>query len=264
MNFIGRGVLLVLMLTIVGCKTWWYDKDEQNNPYQGMSAKELYTEARQELTKEQYSAAIKHLEALDTMYPFHDDAERAEMDLIYAYYKKEDYASCEATAERFIHMYPRAKHADYAYYMKGMADFQQNRGALANVIAIDQSWRDPGTKFQAYADFGTLIQKFPNSRYSADALQRMIYLRNMFAQREFNTATYYYERQMYVAANERLNYLIKTYPQAPIVKSALTMLYHSNQKLGLTKATAEVLRVYQATYHENPGSVALNNGVDEL
>ena len=52
------------------------------------------------------------------------------LDLIYAYYKKKDFPSAAATAERFIHLYPRAKYVDYAYYMKALANFQQTRGAL--------------------------------------------------------------------------------------------------------------------------------------
>jgi len=256
MKFSYRWALVGIIVLLPACKSLLGD-DEEKNPYQGMTASQLFHDAQKELSKEEYSASIRHLEALDTMYPFNDYAERAQQDLIYAYYKKEDYPSAAATAERFIHLYPRAKHADYAYYMKGMANFQQQRGALMNVLPLDQSWRDPGTKAQAYSDFGTLIQKFPNSRYNADALQRMIFLRNMFAARELNTAKYYYDRKMYVAAIERANFLIKTYPQAPSVKEALTIQYHANRYLGLKQAEQDILTVYRATYHQNPGDVKL-------
>ena len=247
-------LMIGLLFSLTGCKKWW-GEDEDNNPYQGMTAKQLYTAATQEMTKEQYTGAIKHLEALETMYPFNDYAEKAEKDLIYAYYEKGDYASSAATAERFIHLYPRAPHVDYAYYMKGLANFQQTRGTLSTLLRIDESWRDPGTQSQAYSDFGTLIQKFPESRYKANALQRMIYLRNQFAQRELNTATYYYEREMYVAAIERAGYLIKTYPEAPSAKPALSIVYHANKALGLQKAADDAMAVYQATYHRTPGKV---------
>jgi len=244
-----------LLLSLAGCKHWWGGDDEESNPYEGMTAKQLYTDSSKLLSKKEYSAAIKRLEALDTMYPFNDYAEQAELDLIYAYYKKEDYPSTAASAERYIHLYPRAKHVDYAYYMKGLANFQQVRGALANVIPMDESWRDPGTQSQAYSDFATLVQKFPDSKYKANSLQRMIFLRNMFAQRELNTATYYYEHKMYVAAVERAGYLVKTYPDAPSAQSALSMLYYANKAMGLKNASDDALRVYQATYHGMPKAV---------
>ena len=251
MKLIKVLLMLGLLLSLSACK-WWGSTDEDYNPFEGKTAKELYTESQKALAKEEYTAAIKRLEALETMYPFNDYAEQAEIDLINAYYKKGDYPSTAATAERFIHLYPRAQRVDYAYYMKALANFQQTRGTLANLLPIDESWRDPGTQSQAYSDFATLIQQFPDTRYKANALQRMIYLRNLFAKRELNVAQYYFERRMYVAAAERASYLIKTYPQAPTAKEALSLLYRSNLALGLGKAADEALTVYQATYHSNP------------
>lgn len=247
--------LIILLSTLTACTKWWAKDDEENNPYKGMTAKQLYTDSQKALAKEQFDTASKRLEALETMYPFSDYAETAQKQLIYAYYQKGDYPSAAATAERFIHLYPRAKQVDYAYYMKGLANFQQTRGTLANALPLDESWRDPGTQSQAYSDFATLIQKFPESRYKANALQRMIYLRNMFAQHELNVAKHYYRRKMYVAAVERANFLLENYPQAPSAQQALAILYEANNLLGLKKAAADALAIYQATYHSFPPAV---------
>jgi outer membrane protein assembly factor BamD len=246
--------LRVLMLCclcvfgLVACSKSHGD-DDANSPYQGKSEKQLYGEAKDALDKGEYTSSIKRLEAMESIYPFSSYAEQSQLDLLYAYYKNGDYASASATATRYIHLYPRAKQVDYAYYMKGLANFQQPRGTLANIIPIDESWRDPGTQAEAYTDFSTLLQKFPQSRYAPNALQRMIYLRNMFAQRELNTAKYYFKRKMYVAAIERASYLIKNYPQAPSAQAAMVILYKANRMLGFTQAADEILVVYKATYH---------------
>ena len=252
MNKINVLIIIGALCLLTSCKHWWGGSDEDDNPFQGVSAQQLYTESKKAIAKGEYTSAIKRLEALDTMYPFNDYAEQAQLDLIYAYYKKEDYPSTAATAERFIHLYPRAKRVDYAYYMKALANFQQTRGALASLFPMDDSWRDPGTQSQAYSDFATLVQKFPDSKYKANSLQRMIYLRNMFAQRELNTATYYYEHKKFVAAVERAGYLIQTYPQAPSAKKALSIMYYGNLAMGLNQAANDALVVYQATYHSMP------------
>ena len=248
----------LLLLTLTSCKHWWGGADDAN-PYAGMTAKQLYTEGSEALAKKQYTEAAKKLEALDTMYPLNDYAEQAQLNLIYAYYAKEDYPSTAATAERFIHLYPRAKKVDYAYYMKAMANFHQLRGALADYLPMDLSWRDPGTQSQSYSDFATLVQKFPESKYKPSAAQHMIYLRNMFAQKELNIAKYYFDRKMYVAATERASYLIRTYPQAPSAKEALAIVYFSNLNLGLTQAADDALKVYQTTYHTNPKNIVISN-----
>ncbi|AUH72485.1 competence lipoprotein comL precursor [Legionella sainthelensi] len=241
--------LFALIVSLTACKSWWHKDEEDNSPYKGMTAEQLYTASQKDLNKKEYATAIKHLEAIETMYPFSDYTEKSQMDLIYAYYKNEDYPAAAATAERFIHLYPRAKNVDYAYYMKGMANFQQTRGVFAKFLPLDESWRDPGTQTQAYSDFGILVQKFPDSRYKANALQRMTYLRNMFAQHELNASTFYFKRKMYVAAIERANYVVKNYPQAPSVKQALVVMYESNKALGFNKAAEEALSIYNATYH---------------
>lgn len=235
------------LLFVVACKSW-FDDEEQSNPFVGVSAVDLFNQAEAALKKKEYTAAIKRFEALDTMYPFNDNAERASLDLVYAYYKKDEYPLAVASADRFIHLYPRAKQVDYAYYMKAMANFKQDRGGLANIVPIDTSWRDSGTQAEAYVDFEALVQKFPQSRYKANALQHMIYLRNKFAQHELNIAKFYYEHKTYVAAVERANYLIKTYPESPAVKEALVVLYYANRALRLDKAAAEAATVYQASY----------------
>ncbi|MFY7697334.1 MAG: outer membrane protein assembly factor BamD [Legionella sp.] len=238
----------VVLLLSSGCSKWW-GNNEDYNPFEGVSAEQLYAESDHAIAKGDYSNAIKRLEALETMYPFSEKAESAEINLISAYYQKGEYASVAASAERFIHLYPRAKHVDYAYYMKALANFQQTRGTLANLLSIDESLRDPGSQSQAYLDFAALVERFPESKYKANALQRMIYLRNIFARRELNAAKYYFSKKMYVAAAGRASYLIKTYPQAPSARSAMVILYQANLGLGLTHAAEEVKAVYQATYH---------------
>src|SRR3990167_2038625 len=247
-RLINRWLILGLIFSLTACKSWWAKSEEDTNPYKGLSEKQLYDEAKHALVKDQYASAIKRFEAMESMYPFSNYAEQAQLDLIYAYYKNDDFASAAATAEHFTRLYPRSQRVDYAYYMKGMANFQQPRGALANVLPVDESWLDPGTETQAYSDFASLVQKFPNSRYKADALQRMIYLRNTFAQRELNTARYYFDRKMYVAAAERAGGLVKDYPQAPSIQQALVILYKANQALGLTQAAHDAQVVYQSTY----------------
>ena len=256
MKSVLTGAMFLSIFLISSCSSWWNkDNDDINSAYRGMSAKQLFTESRKDLKNKQYVSASKKLEAMDSLYPFSQYSKQAQYDLVYAYYKNEEYTSAAATAERVIRLYPRAKNIDYVWYMKGLANFQQVRGVFSKVLPMDESWRDPGTQQQAYADFGSFIQRFPKSRYRDDAQQRMIYLRNMFAQRELNNAQYYYDRKIYVAATERAKYLIKNYPQAPSAQKALAIVYHSSIAMGLQSSAQDALKVYQATYHKLPERV---------
>jgi outer membrane protein assembly factor BamD len=248
MKKIRQAIIVCALLALTSCAKW-NKSDEEKNPYKDYSTEQLYTAAQKSLKKKEYNTASKQLEAMETMYPFSDYTERSQIQLIYAYYQDEDYPSAAASAERFIHLYPRDKHVDYAYYMKGMANFQQTRGAFAKILPLDDSWRDPGTQSQAFLDFSVFVQKFPESKYKDNALQRMVYLRNMFAQHELNISQFYFKRKMYVAAIDRANYVVKTYPQAKSTQKALAIMYEANKALGLNKAAEDALNVYQSTYH---------------
>lgn len=243
-------LLAIMLCSLTACKK--KGDEDDTGPYKGMTVGQLRANSKQSLERGQYATAIKELEAMESMYPFSDYAESAQLDLVYAYYKNEDFPSSAATAERFTHLYPRAKNVDYAYYMKALANFQQSRGPLANVFPMNESWRDTGTQAQSYADFSLLVQRFPDSRFKPDSLQRMIYLRNLFAQRELNTANYYFKRKMFVAAAERASFLIKNYPQASSAQRAMALLYQADIRLGLDHAAEETLAVYKATYHCAP------------
>ncbi len=235
-------------ILITSCLLSCAKKQDDDNPYQNLTEKQLYNEADDYIKKGQYTSAIKRLEAMGSLYPFSNYAEKTQMNMIYAYYQNTDYPSAAAEADRYIQLYPRSDNVDYAYYMKGLANFQQPRGTFAKILPLDESWRDPGTQTEAYSDFASLIEKFPNSRYKADSLQHMIYLRNMFAQRELNAATFYFERKMYVAAAERASFMLKNYQQAPANKQALILLAKANRALGLKNATNEADTIKITTF----------------
>lgn len=248
-------ILLLLMASILlaSCKSWFSKDDDDKNPFKGMSAQTLYQSGEQALKGGEYSQASKRFEALDAMYPFSKYAEKSQLSLIYAYYKNEEYPSAAATAERYIHLYPRSTFVDYAYYMKGMANYQQTRGTFARFLPMDISWRDPGTQAQAYEDFSTLIRRFPKSPYSANARARLIQLRNQLAQKELHISKYYMKRKMYVAAVNRASYIVKNYSQSPQTKEALEIMIDANQKLGLVDAANNARKVLEATYANEVG-----------
>lgn len=243
------GFILAFVLLLAGCAKS-FDDDEDIKKYRGLSAKQLYFAAHQNIKKKDYDEAIKQLEALDSMHPFSAFARQAESDLIYAYYQNSDYAEAAASAEHYIHLYPRDKAVDYAYYMKAMANFAQKRGTFAKFFNLDESWRAPGSQLQSYDDFLMLTKRFPHSRYYNDSIQHLIYLRNQFAQRELNIANLYYDRKRYIAALNRAKFLVEHYQQAPQAKSALRLMMKINGKLGLTDAKQDASRVFEQTYHK--------------
>ncbi|NNM59074.1 MAG: outer membrane protein assembly factor BamD [Legionellales bacterium] len=216
--------------------------------FKGQSAQQIFQAGEKSLTKKSYKDAIKHFEGLAALYPFSDYQEQAQMDLIYAYYMDQDYPSAQGAADRFIHLYPRSPHVDYAYYMKGLSDFSIDRGFGSKLINLDLASRDLSSTKQAFNDFSQLVELYPDSPYTPSARGRMVYLRNLLANHEVEVATFYMKHKSYVAAVNRANYVVQHYQQSPAVIPALGILAAAYNKLGLTDKAAEVTAILALNY----------------
>lgn len=244
--------VITLSVLLAGCAS----TPTPSQMYRGQTAEQIYHAAETALAKENYADAVQAFEALDSLYPFGAHAQQAQLDLIYAYYKNNDNASAGAAAERYIRLYPRSPNVDYAYYLKGLANYDVDRGWLQHYLPADPALRDPSTLRQAFNDFSELVRLFPNSKYAPDARQRMIYLRNMFGRYELKVAQFYYDRKAYVAAANRASYVLQHYRSTPATQGALVLLVKANRALGLSKAADDALRVLKLNY---PKSAALRD-----
>lgn len=246
-NFVFFISLATVLLNACATKS-----DDPLIAYQGQSVAQIYQTAKESIVNRNYADAIKNYEALDIIYPFNRYSEQAQLELIYTYYQHGEASSAKTTAERFIHLYPNSKAIDYAYYIRALADMDQDRGWYLRYIPIDISRRDPGTMRAAYQEFEQLINQYPNSRYVADARQRMIYLRNLFANYELHIADYYFRKKAYVGAANRANEVVQRYQGAPEVEQALMIIIKSYQILGLEDLANQSIAVLKLNF---PGAI---------
>lgn len=219
---------------------------------ENLSERELYEQAQTDLNKNNYSAAIRKLQALESRYPFGRYAEQSQLELMYAHYKNRDYEAVNATADRFVRLHPQHENADYAYYMRGLAAFEQDRGILARFLPLDMTQRDPGATRDSYNEFARLIQRYPSSQYAPDAKQRMIYARNLLADYEVHAARYYIKRKAYVAALNRGRYIVENFQGTPAVPDGLAIMVQSYRILGMDDLADDSLATLQANYPEHP------------
>ncbi|MGQ3824970.1 outer membrane protein assembly factor BamD [Pseudomonas alliivorans] len=224
---------------------------------ENLSEVELYQQAQADLGNNSYNSATEKLKALESRYPFGRYADQAQLELIYSNYKNGEPEAAKSAAERFIRLHPQHPNVDYAYYMKGLTSFDQDVGLLARFLPLDQTKRDPGAARDSFNEFAQLTSRFPTSRYSPDAKQRMIYLRNLLASYEIHVADYYLTRQAYVAAANRGRYVVENFQETPSVGDGLAVMVESYQRLHLDDLAATSLEVLKANYPNHP---QLDNG----
>lgn len=212
---------------------------------------ELYQQAQADLDNKSYTSAITKLKTLESRYPFGRFAEQAQLELIYAYYRNMEPEAARSSAERFIRLHPQHPNVDYAYYLKGLASFDQDRGLLARFLPLDMTKRDPGAARDSFNEFAQLTTRYPNSRYAPDAKARMVYLRNLLAANEIHVAHYYLKRQAYVAAANRGRYVVENFQGTPSVGDGLAVMTEAYQRLKLDDLAASSLDTLTLNYPEH-------------
>ncbi len=238
--------LLALLLTVfaAGCGLL----PEQIDETAGWSANKLYAEAKGAMGEGAYDKAIKYYEKLEARYPYGRFAQQSQLEVAYAYYKQQEKASAIAACDRFIRLHPNHPNVDYAYYLKGLVNFNEDMGLIGYISMQDLSERDPRAAQESFEAFKALVNKFPDSKYAKDSALRMAYLVNALASLEVHVANYYMRRGAYVAAVGRAQTSLKTYPDAPANEEALFVMVKAYDALGMTDLRDDAERVMKKNF----------------
>jgi outer membrane protein assembly factor BamD len=241
-------LLAILALTLfAGCGLL----PDQIDETAGWSANKLYAEAKTAMGEGAYDKAVKYFEKLEARYPYGRYAQQSQLEVAYAYYKQEEKASAIAACDRFIRLHPNHPTVDYAYYLKGLVNFNEDLGLLGHVSMQDLTERDPKAAAESFAAFKALVNKFPESKYAQDSTQRMAYLVNALASHEVHVAQYYMRRGAYVAAANRAQAALKTYPDAPANEEALFILIKAYDALDMADLRDDAERVMKKNFPDS-------------
>jgi len=246
---------LFLATLLGGCGLLPEVKDETV----GWSANKLYAEAKDSMNEGGYEKAIKYFEKLESRYPYGRFAQQAQIDIAYAYWKSNEIPSSLAACDRFIKLHPNHPNVDYVYYLKGLVNFNEDLGLLGNISQQDMTERDPKGARESFDAFRELITRFPESKYTPDATLRMKYLVNALASLEVHVARYYMKRNAYVAAINRAQFALKTYPEAPATEEALFIMVKAYDLMGMNDLRDDSERVMRKNY---PNSVYYTRGLE--
>ncbi len=240
-----HSLALILALMLAGCGLLPNYKEEVPESW---SAERIYKAAKDEIDNQNYDKATTYLEKLQSRYPYGKYAQQAQIELIYVYFENKDEASAISAADRFIKFHPNSSAVDYAYYMKGIANFIGETGVISSIVPKDMSQRDPKSEVEAFDAFKALVTRFPNSKYASDSRLRMQYLANLLSMHEIRVADYYYRRGDYVASINRAQTVLKDYPKTPATENALVDMVKSYDRLGMDKLRDDAKRVLDKTY----------------
>ena len=247
-------MLLCVATFLAACGTT--DKYDETR---GWSANKLYAESKDAQGEGNWEKAAKYLEKLEARFPYGRFAQQAQLELGYVYWKGNEPGSALAACDRFIKLHPSHPAVDYVYYLKGLINFNEDLGLTAYISSQDPTERDPKAARESFEAFKELVTRFPDSKYTPDATLRMNYLVNAMASLEVHVARYYAKRGAYVAAANRAQQAIKTYPQAPAIEEAMYILVTAYDKMGMADLRDDAERVMKKNF---PNSRFYKDGLE--
>ncbi|MFO7603315.1 MAG: outer membrane protein assembly factor BamD [Gammaproteobacteria bacterium] len=256
-NTLFRYLWITLLLTgLAGCAS----SPDADDPTTQYTVEELYEEAKEALNKSNYETAIQLYEKLESRFPYGPYAERAQLEIIYAYYKDMEPDTAILAADRFIKLHPNHALVDYAYYLRGLAAFDLSKSFFEKVFDQEKSERDPKMARQAFDYFAQLVERFPTSKYTEDSANRMKQLRDNLAHYEIHVAQYYLRRGAYLAAANRGKYVVENYQGTPAVADALALMIRAYRKLDMADLAADTFRVLELNHPNHPETLKLKQG----
>ena len=240
-------VLYACILLLAGCAGSEGTKDDTDI----WSEAKLYSEATDKLNDADFAKCGKYFEKLEARFPFGPYSQQAQINSAYCYWKAQETAQALVAVDRFIKLHQGSPSLDYAYYLKGMITFNDDLGWLGKFTGQDLSERDPKAAKEAFESFKVVVDRFPDSKYAPDSLDRMRYIVNSLAEADINVARFYYQRGAYLASANRAQLVIRDYDRAPAVEEALYLLVKSYDKLGMTDLSNDALRVLQLNFPDS-------------
>lgn len=249
-----RFLSMLSLLLLAGCASLSSDETAD------WTVEKFYQTAKEALDGGDYATAIDYFTKLEARYPYGRYAQQAQLETIYAQYKNDEPAAAVAAADRFIKLHPRHPSVDYAYYMRGLVTKDQGKGAFEGMFPTDRTQRDPATLRESFNYFKQLVSRFPNSRYTPEALEHMTELRNTLAHHELVVARYNLERGAYLAAVNRAKYVLENYQRSTAIPDALALMVEGYRLMELPDLANDSLRVLEQNHPDYPGLDKLKSG----
>lgn len=247
-NLFSAITVTFAIITLTACSSV---EDEQRELVENQGESALYRQAKTSLESGSFATAATLLSNIDSRFPFGPLSHQVQLDLIYAYYKSGDVEQTLATIDRFVRLNPNHADVEYALFMRGVTNMEQDSNLFQTVVGVDRSDRDPSKSKEAFEDFRRLIEKYPNSKYAPDSKQRMLHIKNRLAKYEIEVGRFYMRRQAWVAAANRGRYVLEYFPDTEQVQPALEIMVASYNELGLDDLKSNAIKTLKLNYPDS-------------
>ena len=238
---------ILLIMTLSGCSSLGSFFEEKDSTV-GLTASQLYAQGKEFLDAADFNNAIKLFEILEARYPFGKYSTQAMLDISYAYYASNQKDEAIVEINRFIRLYPNHPNVSYAYYLRALSNFDKDANIISRFFGHDPSRYDVTDLKNSFNDFTTVVNKFPDSKYADDSINRLRYIKNQIARNELYIAKYYDKRSANIATIERVKFMLENYGGTPSSEEGLVILVKNYNDLKLYDLAYDSARVLKKNF----------------
>lgn len=239
-------LLIVTVLFISSCSLSG-NKDIRKPIADGLTPKALYAKAEDKLDSGAVDQAIDQFKVLLQAYPGSKYAIQARLDIAYNLYKSKKYNQAISQLDLFIKKYPSINSSPYAYYLRGVIAEEKSVSILDKIVT-NSAQRDVQSVRDAYSYFVLLIEKYPNSKYSEEALIKLIKLKNILARHEFYVAIYYTKKGSNIGAINRSKYIIENFPNTTLIADSLHLMALNYDAIGADELASSARKILNTNF----------------
>jgi len=239
-------LLIVTVLFISSCSLSG-NKDIRKPIADGLTPKALYAKAEDKLDSGAVDQAIDQFKVLLQAYPGSKYAIQARLDIAYNLYKSKKYNQAISQLDLFIKKYPSINSSPYAYYLRGVIAEEKSVSILDKIVT-NSAQRDVQSVRDAYSYFVLLIEKYPNSKYSEEALIKLIKLKNILARHEFYVAIYYTKKGSNIGAINRSKYIIENFPNTTLIADSLHLMALNYDAIGADELASSARKILNSNF----------------
>ena len=244
----ARGLLLAgAAAALVSCSLF----DDFQAPWEGekykmkiepdIPASKAYDQGLAQLANGAPADAAKKFTALGEKFPDSDWARKGLLMTTYAQYEGGDLDSAEASAERYVKLYPKSQEAAYALYLEANSYYRQ----------IPDISRDQERAGKALVAFQQVVRDYPNSEYVEDSKYKIQVTTDQLAGKEMSIGRFYLNRRNYTAAINRFREVLFKYQNTRESEEALERLTEAYLAMGIVDEAQTAAAVLGHNYPES-------------
>jgi outer membrane protein assembly factor BamD len=232
-------VSLVLALAFTACKS-----GVSEDPILRLSAEESLAQGKELMAREKYGRARPYFTHAFEVEPNSGVGREGLLLAADTYYLEggsANYVQAEAKYRDFLNRFPTSGQAAYVQFQ------------IANSLAkrMEKPDRDQTVTRKALDAYEELVRLYPTSEYAAQAQEQVKLVKANLAEHEFLIGRFYLRYGIPVAAAERFDYLLQTYPDYPDKEK---VLYHLGLAYQESRKPEEAQKAFDRLRTEYPNS----------